>query len=166
MCLLNSVVKTLQKTFKTKWSTPTSRHILIPQIQRYAFALLTNCAQSAECKNIIWKSNLLGDFTAIELNNLNATLGGGGGGGGTNVKLWLRFLLSLSFSGEGQQFFLKVDALLATIVKLVELILKQSQQQLQLQRNNDAREVHYTCLLIMRNLAFNAANKSKLISMR
>ena len=152
-CLFNSIVKMVQKS---KLNLKLNNR----ECQRYMFALLTNCAQSSECKNIIWKSNLLTDFTSLELNNLNSVLTQQQ----CDLRLWLRFLLSLSFSQEGQQFFMKVDSLLMTIIKLDELMLKQRDA------NNstkyDLKELQYTCLLILRNLAFNSANKSKLISIR
>jgi len=157
VCLLNSIVKTVQRSRSTLK--------LNRECQRYAFALLTNCAQSSECKNIIWKSNLLIDFTSLELNSLNGVLTQSN----CDLRLWLRFLLSLSFSQEGQQFFMKVDALLMTIIKLDELILKQKESsngQNAIEKKYDLKELHYTCLLILRNLAFNVANKSKLISTR
>lgn len=157
VCLLNSIIKTVQRS--------KSSHKLNRECQRYAFALLTNCAQSSECKNIIWKSNLLVDFTSLELNSLNGVLAQSS----CDLRLWLRFLLSLSFSHEGQQFFMKVEALLITLINLDELILKQKESsngQHMIEKKYDVKELHYICLLILRNLAFNASNKSKLISTR
>ena len=48
--LIHSVIKSLQKSYINQ-----SKSLIIP---KYAFALLTNCAQSSECKNIIWKASL------------------------------------------------------------------------------------------------------------
>jgi hypothetical protein len=77
-------------------------------------------------------------------------------------KLWLNFLLSLSFSQDGQQFFMKVDSLLSLIIKFLDtfIYVQNAPQQL----NNQQNEVQYLSLLILRNLAFNQANKSKLVS--
>ena len=47
LSLLNSIIKTLQKNYLNQ-----SKSIIII---KYLFAFLTNCAQSNECKNIIWK---------------------------------------------------------------------------------------------------------------
>ena len=51
LSLLNSIIKTLQKNYLNQ-----TKSIII---LKYLFALLTNCAQSNECKNIIWKVWLL-----------------------------------------------------------------------------------------------------------
>lgn len=77
-------------------------------------------------------------------------------------KLWLNFLLSLSFSQDGQQFFMKVDSLLSLIIKFLDtfIYVQNAPQQL----NSQQIEIQYLSLLILRNLAFNQANKSKLVS--
>ncbi len=62
LSLLNSIIKTLQKNYLNQ---PKSIIIL-----KYFFALLTNCAQSNECKNIIWKVCFV-NFMNINLHNLN-----------------------------------------------------------------------------------------------
>ena len=143
LSLLYSIIKTLQKSF----SNPKAFFI-----QKYAFSLLANCAQSNECKNIIWKSNLLQDFTTIDFQANKSTLAK------LNYKkekLWLTFLVSLSFSPDGQQFFMKVESLLTRIIKIIESVASVQNQQY---------EIQDLSLLILRNLAFNPANKSKLVS--
>lgn len=52
LSLLFSIIKTLQKLL-SNLSNQTNLNNMI--ILKYAFSLLTNCAQSNECKNIIWK---------------------------------------------------------------------------------------------------------------
>ena len=147
MSLLNTIIKTLQKSFvqqqvKTSFT-----------IQKYAFSLLTNCAQLAENKGIILKSNVLQDFVTsdFQLNKFNLKC----------EKLWLNFLASLSFSTDGQLFLLKVESLISTVIKFLEYYHQSRHAPVQQQQQV---EIQYLALLILRNLAFNASNKSKLIS--
>lgn len=154
LSLFHSIVKSLQKSLMYQQAKPS----LI--VQKYSFSILTNCAQSNECKNIIWKSNLLQDFTAndIQIMKTNFTK--------FNLKLekfWLNFLLGLSFNQDGQQLFMKVESLLSTIIKLFEYYQQHVQSQ-PFASNQQLVDIQYVCLLILRNLAFNQSNKSKLIS--
>lgn len=73
--------------------------------------------------------------------------------------LWLNFLVSLSFSADGQQFFMKVESLLTTVIKLLDTFNGMTSIPLNIQT-----EIQYLSLLILRNLSFNPANKSKLVS--
>jgi hypothetical protein len=63
LSLLFSIIKTLQKLLtNTSGSNATNINSLNQTkssftVLKYAFSLLTNCAQSNECKNIIWKVN-------------------------------------------------------------------------------------------------------------
>jgi rotatin len=148
LSLLNTIIKTLQKTF-------VQQHVKTSfTIQKYAFTLLTNCAQSSDCKSIIWKSNLLQDFTMLDfqLNKFNLK----------SEKLWLNFLVSLSFSSDGQLMLLKVDSLLNGILKFLEYY-QQSSNHILLQQQPQV-DIQYLALLVLRNLAFNPSNKSKLVS--
>ena len=109
LTLLHSIIKTLQKSYLN------SNKSLI--IAKFGFSLLTNCAQSSECKSIFWKSNLLQDFTAIDFQSNKAN------SSKSNFKkesLWLNFLVSLSFTSDGQQLILKVENLLTTILNIFE----------------------------------------------
>lgn len=151
--LLNNLIKLLHKTFvflKQEKSTPI--------IQKYVFQILTNCAGSNECKNLVSKSNLLMEFTNIDFqagSNANIRL---------NVrleKLWLAYLLSLSFWRHGQDFIVKSDGLLPALVRLHDYYRQYSAIGLQTQQHLD---IQYLTLLILRNLAFSPLNKSKLIS--
>lgn len=154
LTLLHSIIKSLQKSFLNQ------SHKSSFIIQKYSFALLTNCAQSSECKNIIWKSNLLLDFTTNDIQTFKTNFSK------FNLKTersWLNFLLSLSFTQDGQQFFMKVDSLLTTIIKLYEFYQQHVQSQ-PLLLNQQLVEIQYLCLLTLRNMAFNQSNKSKLIS--
>ena len=153
LSLLSTIIKSLQKSLINQQLK--SSFI----IQKYTFSILTNCAQSNECKNLIWKSNLIQDFTQIDfqlikLNSVKFNF--------KLEKLWLYFLVSLSFSQDGQQFFIKVDTnLLAVVIKFLDPLLFCQQNDFQQQQ---IFLIQYLALLILRNLSFNQANKSKLVS--
>ncbi|XP_052274853.1 rotatin-like isoform X2 [Dreissena polymorpha] len=70
------------------------------------FGLLANLALSAECRNIIWKSNFLQDFS--NLNPKRSKAFKSKGKQYLTETLWLELLLNLSFSLEGQQMILKI----------------------------------------------------------
>lgn len=153
LSLLYSIIKSLQKSLINQ----TKSSFLI---QKYSFSLLTNCAQSNECKNIIWKSNLLQDFTTIDFQSIKLN------SAKFNFKLeklWLYFLVSLSFSQDGQQFFMKVESLVSTIIKFLDPIFFSQQANSQFQQQQ-IYIIQYLSLLILRNLTFSQSNKSKLVS--
>ena len=139
LSLLNSIIKTLQKNYLNQ-----TKSIII---LKYLFALLTN---------IIWKSNLLQDFTTIDFQTIKSNAAK------FNYRkeiLWLNFLVSLSFTPDGQQFFMKVESLLTTVIKLLDTF-----NGMTTIASNIQIEIQYLSLLILRNLAFNPSNKSKLVS--
>jgi len=146
LSLLNSVIKSLQRTL----SQPQSKQTFL--VQKYAFALLTNCVQSSECKSIIWKSNLLQEFLSTELHNSKSNILKVNF---KRVRLWLSFLVALSFTQDGQHFFLKIDSLLPVLLGYFT-------QSFQIQ--NQPLDIQLFCLLIFRNLALNSSVKLKLLS--
>ena len=104
------------------------------------------------------KSNLLQDFTSIDFQSNKAH------SAKSNYKkesLWLNFLASLSFSPDGQQYFLKVENLLAVIINFLD---SYNNHQALTTNKQQPFEIPYLALLILRNVSFNPANKSKLIS--
>lgn len=150
--LFHLIIKNLQKSFVLNIrdkSNPTWTFT----IQKYSFAILGNCARSSECKNVIWKSNLLLEFTGIDSQGTVSALRFSF----RVLRLWLMFILSLSFNSEGQQFIMKCDGLLSTIIKLQNYYQQNGESQQQ-------ADTQYMCLLILRNVSFNQSNKSKLIS--
>jgi hypothetical protein len=159
--LFHALVKTIQKILSGQHQSNGKQ---LQQLERYAFALLTNCAQSNECKNIIWKSNLMQDFTAIDFqaskSNANKLNNYNGATSASRQKLWLQFIVSLSFSHDGQLFIMKVENLFTTLIKFWQSLNLSGQILIQQQQY----DIQYLLLLILRNLAFNSANKSKLIS--
>jgi len=97
------------------------------------------------------KTNLLQDFTTIDFHSNKAS------SAKTNFKretMWLNFLVSLSFTSEGQQLIVKVENLLSTIIGFFESYIT----------SVEGAEVAYLSLLVLRNVSFNQSNKSKLIS--
>ncbi len=73
--------------------------------------------------------------------------------------LWLNFLVSLSFTSDGQNFFTKVESLFTTVIKLLDTFNGMTSISL-----NTQTEIQYLSLLILRNLSFSPSNKSKLVS--
>ncbi len=73
--------------------------------------------------------------------------------------LWLNFLVSLSFTSDGQNFFMKVESLFTTVIKLLDTFNGMTSISL-----NTQTEIQYLSLLILRNLSFSPSNKSKLVS--
>ena len=103
-----------------------------------------------------FKSNLVQDFAnvdfqAVKSNSAKCNF--------KKEKLWLKFLVSLSFTMDGQQFFMKVESLLNTVIKFYDLF-----NSLPSSVGPQNSESQYFSLLILRNLAFNPSNKSKLVS--
>jgi hypothetical protein len=133
------------------------------EIEKYAFSFITNCTlMSSGSKLNLWKNNLLQDF----INNYQQTIINGPKINYNKEKLWLEFLVSLSLNHDGQSFIMKSDSLLQNIFKSIQLVdsntgvnQHKSQEHLNLLINNQ-----YLSLLILRNLASNPSNKSKLIS--
>lgn len=143
LSLLHSIIKTLQKTYLSSHN----KSLVIP---KFAFSILANCAQSTECKSIFWKSNLLQDFTGVDFHASKAM---SAKSGFKRETLWLNFLVSLSFTSEGQQLLLKTENLLSTLINMFDSYSNTAAES----------EVAYLCLLVLRNVAFNQSNKSKLI---
>ena len=98
------------------------------------------------------------DFTSIDFQSNKAH------SAKSNYKkesLWLNFFASLSFSPDGQQYFLKVENLLTVIINFLD---SYNNQQVLTNNKQQPFEIPYLALLILRNVSFNPANKSKLIS--
>jgi len=107
--------------------------------------------QSNSIISFFKKTNLLQDFTTIDFHSNKAS------SAKTNFKretMWLNFLVSLSFTSEGQQLIVKVENLLSTIIGFFESYIT----------SVEGAEVAYLSLLVLRNVSFNQSNKSKLIS--
>ncbi|WAR12086.1 RTTN-like protein, partial [Mya arenaria] len=114
-------------------------------VQRGLFSLLANLALSSECRNILWKSNFLQEFS-----NLNPKRSKGNKGRQlATEQLWLELLINLSFSLEGQQIILKIPACLDVLLEFVE---------------SPTTRLQETAVMIIRNLACHTSNKPRLLS--
>ncbi|KAM4718964.1 rotatin isoform 2-T2 [Anableps anableps] len=105
-------------------------------IQNLSFFLLTNLAVSRDCRCILQKNNFLQAFLLVPVPKV--------GGGGNPLALWLRLLVSLSSTEDGQQSILKVSGVLELLADLA------------LHRQH--------ALLTLHNLCFCPANKSHVMA--
>ncbi|KAK3610373.1 hypothetical protein CHS0354_008649 [Potamilus streckersoni] len=108
------------------------------------FGLLATLALSAECKNIIWKSNFLREFS-----ELNPRKTKKGKNKQQNEGLWLELLVNLSFSTEGQQIILKIPDSTDLLLDFMDC--------------GQPRHKELS-ILIIRNLCCHTSNKPKLLA--
>ncbi|PWA18063.1 hypothetical protein CCH79_00004247 [Gambusia affinis] len=88
-------------------------------IQNLSFSLLTNLVVSRDCRCILQKNNFLQAFLLVPVPKVaGAKASSVGGGGGNLLSLWLRFLVSLSATEDGQQNILKVSGVLELLAEL------------------------------------------------
>ncbi|XP_039610285.1 rotatin [Polypterus senegalus] len=111
-------------------------------IQQLAFALLSNLVISHECKGLLQKSNFLQSFVSLSLpkpgsKNLSPI-----------VNLWLKLLLNMSFSEDGQQMIQKTNGALEFLTEISQCN----------PRNNKSAS-----LLILHNICFSSSNKPKVL---
>ncbi|KAM3929425.1 rotatin [Leptodactylus fuscus] len=110
-------------------------------VQQGVFGLLSNAADTQDCKCIIQKSNFLQNFLSLSLskgNNLNSA-----------ANMWLKFLWTLSLGGDGQMMVIKLKGSLDLLLELTRY----------------KQKVKFpTALLILHNICFNQANKPKILS--
>ncbi|KAK2169790.1 hypothetical protein LSH36_7g17006 [Paralvinella palmiformis] len=135
----NSLVHALIKMLQRQSSLTHSKQLL-----RAGFSLLANLTLSQECRGILWKSNFLHEFAGFspkknKKNKQSRLL----------ETLWLKLLVNLSFSTEGQNMILKID-------DSVSLLLEFGTS------SSTYNQAYAT--LILRNLCFHSANKPKLLS--
>ncbi|XP_064598734.1 rotatin-like [Liolophura sinensis] len=113
-------------------------------VQRHSavFKLLAVLCLSTECRNILWKSNFLNEFSKLNPKKQKSK-------SKQNVEgLWLDLLLNLSFSTEGQQMICKINDSIVLLLEFGET-------------QGACRE---KALLILRNLCFHTSNKPKLLA--
>lgn len=84
-------------------------------IQKLAFYLLTNLAVSRDCRGLLQKTHFLQGFLSVPVSKASARSSVGSGG---VLGLWLKLLLSLSASEDGQQSVLRVSGALDSLVDL------------------------------------------------
>uniref|UniRef100_A0A1A7XBW8 Rotatin n=2 Tax=Iconisemion striatum TaxID=60296 RepID=A0A1A7XBW8_9TELE len=111
-------------------------------VQSLAFSLLVNLTVSRDCRCILQKNNFLQAFLLVPVPKAAAAKATSGGA--SPLSLWLRLLVSLSSTEDGQQSILKVTGAL-------ELLL-------------DLAPHRRHALLTLHNLCFCPSNKSHVIS--
>ncbi|XP_014855672.1 PREDICTED: rotatin isoform X1 [Poecilia mexicana] len=87
-------------------------------IQNLCFSLLTNLVVSRDCRCILQKNNFLQTFLSVPVPKVAGAKASSVGGGGNLLSLWLRFLVSLSATEDGQQNILKLSGVLELLAEL------------------------------------------------
>ncbi|XP_077983359.1 rotatin-like [Glandiceps talaboti] len=114
------------------------------EMQRCLFSLIATLALSSECRGILWKSNFLQTFSKVTPPKR------GSKGKTFSVSLmWLKLLVNLSFSAEGQQMIMKIQDSLELLLEYIQCT---------------HQPVQLAALLILRNLCFHGACKPKLLA--
>ncbi|XP_057680380.1 rotatin isoform X1 [Corythoichthys intestinalis] len=114
-------------------------------IQKLAFSLLANSVMSRDCRGILQKNNFLQAFTSVPVPKVGGARGTGGSSGlGGLMGLWLRLLVNLSFSDDGQESIIRVIGVLGVLANLA------------------SHQRH--ALLTLHNLCFYSANKPHIIA--
>ncbi|XP_012712810.2 rotatin isoform X1 [Fundulus heteroclitus] len=114
-------------------------------IQSLSFSLLTNMAASRDCRCIMQKNNFLQAFLLAPVPKVaGAKATSVAGVGGNPLSLWLRLMVSLSSTEDGQQSILKVSGVLELLADLAP------------------HRQH--ALLTLHNLCFCPANKSHVMA--
>ncbi|XP_069587085.1 rotatin [Ranitomeya imitator] len=111
--------------------------------QQAVFGLLSNVADTQDCRCIIQKSNFLQNFLSLSLSksnnkSLNAA-----------ANLWLKFLWNLSLGSDGQVMIMKLKGSVDLLLELTKY-----KQKLKFP----------SALLVLHNICFNQTNKPKILS--
>ncbi|XP_056377432.1 rotatin [Hyla sarda] len=131
-CILHNVLKIA--------ADPSSCSSLVQQV---VFSLLSNVADTQDCKCVIQKSNFLQNFLSLSLSKAgNKSLS-------VTTNLWLKFLWNLSLGSDGQIMIMKLKGSLDLLLELMKY--KQKAK-------------FPTALIILHNICFNQANKPKILS--
>ncbi|XP_069075998.1 rotatin isoform X2 [Pleurodeles waltl] len=112
-------------------------------VQQMAFTLLSNLVVTHDCKGVMQKSNFLQNFLSLSLPK------GGSKSLGTLANLWLKLLLNMSFSEDGQQMIMRLNGSL-------DLLLEMSKHK--------QKGMLPMALLVLHNLCFHAASKPKILA--
>ncbi|KAM6900677.1 rotatin [Xenentodon cancila] len=113
-------------------------------VQSLVFSLLTNLAVSRDCRCVLQKNNFLQTFLSVPGPKAAGVKATSVSGGGSPLALWLRLLVSVSSTEDGQQSILKVTGALELLADL-------------------APHRRYA-LLTLHNLCFCSASKSHVIT--
>ncbi|XP_076470158.1 rotatin-like isoform X2 [Babylonia areolata] len=140
--LVVAVVKAAQREMERELSSPCPGS---PHLKLY-FTLLTSLALAPECRSLIWKSNLLQEFSKLSPSRSRKWRSRQ-----LLDSLWLQLAVGLSFSTDGQSMLLRVDECLTVLLDFME--------------NGFASPHCQECaVLVLRNMCCHAANKPKLLA--
>ncbi|XP_076577654.1 rotatin [Chaetodon auriga] len=87
-------------------------------IQKLAFSLLANLAMSRDCRGLLQKNNFLQAFLSVPMPKAGGVKTTSAGC--SLMGLWLRLLVNLSFTEDGQQSILRVTGALELLADLAE----------------------------------------------
>ncbi|XP_067342147.1 rotatin isoform X3 [Channa argus] len=114
-------------------------------IQKLAFSVLANLTMSRDCRGLLQKHNFLQAFLCVSVPKMGSGKATSlGSGGGSLLGIWLKLLVSLSFTEDGQHSVLKVTGALELLADLAPHRRK--------------------ALLTLHNLCFCPANKPHIIA--
>ncbi|XP_059138641.1 rotatin-like [Physella acuta] len=132
--IFHSILKLAQRELDREECSP---------VLQLTFSLLTTLVINSDCRNLLWKSTFLHQFSQLNPRKKRV-----------KVKvaidiLWCQLLTALSFSVDGQQIILKIPEALTVLIELMEAGSKQCQ---------------HSATLTIRNLCCHAGNKPKLLA--
>ncbi|XP_070575583.1 rotatin-like [Ptychodera flava] len=138
----NSLVHSLVKFASREHNK--NKHGECGETQRSLFSLLSTLVLSSECRGILWKSNFLQSFSKVPIPKKGSKSKKFG-----VSSLWLKLLVNLSFSSEGQQMIMKIPDSLELLLEYVQC---------------NHQPVQLAALLVLRNLCFHGTCKPKLLA--
>ncbi|KAJ8041459.1 Rotatin [Holothuria leucospilota] len=115
-------------------------------IQQRVFEVLTNASWYEECRNILWKSGFLSNLSQFKSLKSKSSKSPQTQ---QSLHLWLKLLVILTFSPDGQQMVIKIPEILDLLLEFVKW---------------SHAEISHTSILVLHNLCFLGANKNKLLS--
>nr|XP_046227277.1 rotatin isoform X2 [Scatophagus argus] len=90
-------------------------------VQKLAFSLLANLAMSRDCRGLLQKNNFLQAFLSVPVPKAGGVKATSAGcSGGSLLDLWLKLLVNLSFTDDGQQSILRVTGALELLADLAQ----------------------------------------------
>ncbi|XP_071785544.1 rotatin-like [Asterias amurensis] len=111
--------------------------------------VLGNAVWSAECRNALWKTGFLQNFSQVQQRKRKPTKQSPASKQ-LSAALWLHLLANLTFSPEGQQMVMRIPEALDLLLVFGE--------------SSSGSDVEYLATLILCNLCFPSANKPKLLA--
>ncbi|XP_076868967.1 rotatin isoform X2 [Brachyhypopomus gauderio] len=116
------------------------------RLHSLAFSLLANLAVSRDCRGLLQKSNFLNRFLSVPVPRAG---GRATGPAAASVSHWMKLLLSVSYSEDGQRMIVKQRGCVELLADLAR---------------PTAGEARPTALLILHNLCFCSASKARVLA--